>query len=148
MDFDRVACFVVGYLEAEEGVNGLEGFRVGGGDLDFSAVERVAVEVADLAAEFGHDGRAGRCGVVNEHGDIEVAGREALDDVGEMHADFVADSGVFGVVGRDVNGAACFVEMKMMRCGFVRETHGVVAAGGDGVVVGGVRRWRWGLLGG
>jgi hypothetical protein len=47
---------------------------------------------------------------VNEHGDIEVAGREALDDVGEMHADFVADSGVFGVVGRDVNGAACFVD--------------------------------------
>jgi hypothetical protein len=38
--------------------------------------------------------------------------------------------------------------MKMMRCGFVRETHGVVAAGGDRVVVGGVRRWRWGLLGG
>ena len=147
-DFGRVTGLVVGDLEAEEGMDGLEGLGIGGGDLDFSAACRVGVEVANLAAQFGHHSSAGRCGVVDEHGDVEVAGGEALDNVGEVHANFVAGGSVFGVVGGDVDGAAGFVEAEMVGGGFVGEAHGVVATGGDGVVVGGGRRWRGGLLGG
>jgi len=54
---------VVGDLETEErvdGVDGLEGFGIGGSDLDFGAARCVGVDVADLAAELGDHGRAGR----------------------------------------------------------------------------------------
>ena len=137
-DFGRVTGLVVGDLEAEERVDGLDGFGIGGSDLDFGAARGVGVEIADLVAEFGHHERAGRCSVVDEHGDVEVSGREAPGDVGDMHANFVAGSGVFGVVGGDVDGAAGFVEAEMVGGGLVGEAHGVVAPGGDGVVVGGV----------
>ena len=147
-DFGRVAGLVVGDLETEEGVDGLEGFGIGGGDLDFGTARGVGVEVADLAAELGHHGRAGRCGVVDEHGGVEGTGGEALGDVGEVHTNFVTSDGVFGVVGGDVDGAAGFVEAEMVGGGLVGETHGVVATGGDGIVVGRVLCWRRRLLGG
>lgn len=123
-------------LEAEKGVDGVEGFRVGGGDLDFSPGGGVKVSVADFAAQPGHDRSAGRDGVMDEHRDIEIACCEALDDVGEVHADQVARRGVLGIVGGDVDEAAGFEEVEMMSGGFVGKAHGVVAAGGHCVVVG------------
>ena len=139
---------MVGDLEAQKGVDGLLGFGVGGGDLDFGAARSVAVEVMDLAAEFGHHECAGRCGVVNEHRYVEVACRKTIGDVRKVHADLVAGGGIFGIVSGNVDGAAGFVEAEMMGGGFVEETHGLVATGGNDVVVGGVSNWRWRLLGG
>lgn len=135
-------------LEAEKAVDGLQGFGVGGGDLDFGAARSVAVEVMDMATEFGHHECAGRRGVVDEHRNVEVACRETLGDVRKVHANLVAGGGVFGIVSGNVDGAAGVVEAEMMGGGFVGETHGVVAAGGYAVVVGGVLNWRWRLLGG
>jgi hypothetical protein len=146
LNFGRVARLVVGDLETQKSVDGSQGFGAGGGDLDFGAARGVAVEITDLASEFGHHGCAGRCGVVDEHGYVEVACREALDDVGEVHANLVAGGGVFGIVGGDIDGTAGFVEAEMVSGGFMGEAHGVVAAGGDGIVMGGV--WRRRLLGG
>ena len=125
-------------MEAQEGVNGFEGFGVGGGDLDLGAAIGFEVAIADFAAEFGHDGGAGRVGGVDEHGDVEIAGGEELDDVREVHADLVAGGGVFGVVGGDVDYAAGLGEVEVVSGGFVGKAHGVVAAGGDGIVMGGV----------
>jgi len=85
---------------------------------------------------------------VDEHGDVEVAGGEELGDVGEMHANFVACGGVFGVVGGDVDGAAGFVEEKVVGGGLVGEAHSVVAPGHDGVVAGRVFCRGGRLLGG
>jgi hypothetical protein len=150
MNFGCVARLVVGDLKAEKCVDGLDGFRVGGGDLDFGATGSVAVKVTDMAAEFGHRGCARRCCVVDEHGDVEVACRETVGEVRKVHADLFAGGGVFGIVSGNVDGAAEFVEAEMVSGGFVGETHGVVATGGHGIVVGGVPRWRWRwrLLGG
>ena len=147
-DFRGVTSFVVGDLEAKEGMDGLEGFGIGGSNLDFGATRGVGVEVANLVSEFGHHRRAGRRGVVDEVGDVEVAGGETFRDVGEVQADVVPGGGVFGIVGGDVDGAAGFVQTEMVRGGFVGETHGVVSAGSDSVVVRGVRGGRGRLLGG
>lgn len=147
-DFRCIASLVVGDLEAEKGVDGLEGFGIGGSDLDFGAARSIGVEIANLVAELGHPRRAGRRGVVDEHGDVEIAGGETLGDVGEVHANFVTSGGVLGVVGGDFDGAAGFVQAEMVRGGFVGETHGVVSARSDGVVVGGVFCRRGRLLGG
>ena len=121
-------------------MNSLEGFGIGSGDLDFGAARSVGVEVGDLVAELGHHGRAGRCGVVDEHRDVEIAGGKALGNVGEMHANFVTGHGVLGIFGGDVDHTTGIVKAEMVRSGFVGKAHGVVAAGGDGVVVGGERR--------
>jgi len=75
---------------------------------------------------------------VDKHGDVEVAGGEELGNVGEVHANFVAGGGVFGVVGGDVDGAAGFVEQKVVGGRLVGEAHSAVAPGHDGVVAGGV----------
>ena len=106
MDFGGVVGLVVGDLEAEEGVNGLEGFGTGGGDLNLGAAIGFRVSIADFVAEFGHDRNARRVGVVDEHGDVEVAGGEKLDDVREVHTDLVAGGGAFRVVGGDIDDAA------------------------------------------
>jgi hypothetical protein len=137
-DCSGVTALMVRNLEAEEGVDGLERFGIGGGDLDLGAARCVGVLVADLVAESSHRRCARRRGVVNEHGNVEIAGGEALDDVGKVHANFVAGGGIFGVVCGDVDGTAGFVEAEVVGGCLVGETHGVVTPGGDGVVVGGV----------
>ena len=85
---------------------------------------------------------------MDKHGDVEGAVREAFDDVGEMHADLVAGDRVLGVDGGDVDDATTFGEAEMVRSGFVGEAHGMVATGGDAVVVGGALGRRGRLLGG
>jgi len=59
-DFGGVTGLVVGDLEAEERVDCLEGFGIGGSDLDSGAARCVGVDVADLVAELGHHGCTGR----------------------------------------------------------------------------------------
>ena len=81
MDLGGILGLVVGDLEAKEGVNDLDGFGVGGRDLDFGAAIGFHVAIADFVAEFGHYGSTRRVGVVDEHGHIEIAGGEAFDDV-------------------------------------------------------------------
>src|SRR5260370_37723281 len=89
----------------------------------------------NLAAEFGHHGCAGRCGVVNEHRYVEVACRETLGDVRKVHANLVAGGGIFGIVSGNVDGAAGFVEAEMMSGCFAGETHGVGSTVGNVLVV-------------
>ena len=147
-DCSGITSLMVRNLETEEGVDGLERFRIGGGDLDFGTVGSIGVEIANLVAELGHHWRARWRSAVDEHGDVEIASGEALDDVGEMHANFVAGHGVFRIVGGDVDGAPGFVEAEMMRGCFVGEAHGVVATGCDCFVVGRVLCRCGRLLGG
>jgi len=148
LDFSSVAGLVVGDLEAQEGVNGLQGFRVGAGNLDLRAAGRVVIEVPDLVAKFGHHRSAGRHGVVDEHRDVEVPGGEALDDVCEVHADLIPGGSIFAIVGGDVNEPAGFRKPEMVGRGLMGEAHGVVAAGGDAIMTGRVGRRGRGLLGG
>jgi hypothetical protein len=148
VDFGGVVGLVIGNLEAKEGVNGLGGLDVGGRDLNFGAVIGFHVAIANFMTEFSHDGNAGGIGVMNEHGDVEVARGEALDDVREVHADLFARGGVLGVVCGDFDNSAGFGQAEVMRGGFVGKTHGMVTACGDSIVVGGVWRCRWLLLGG
>lgn len=136
MDLGGIVGLVVGNLEAKEGVNDLDGFGVGGRDLDFGAAIGFHVAIADFVAEFGHDRSARRIGVVDEHGHIEIAGGEAFGDVREVHADLFARGGVLGVVGGDVDDAAGFGEAEAVSGCFMRKTHGMVTAGGHDVVVG------------
>ena len=65
---------------------------------------------------------------MDEAGNIEITLGEKFSDVRQVHAHVVAAGAVLGIVSEHVNRAAVFVKAKVMRSGFVREAHGVVAA--------------------
>jgi hypothetical protein len=89
---------------------------------------------------------------VDEPRDIEIALGEEFSDVRQVHADLAAARGVLGIIREHFNRPAVFVKAKVVRGGFVREAHGVVAACNYALVVMGlvVPRagilWRWSLL--
>ncbi len=101
-----------------------------------------------MLAEFGHDRSPGRHGVVDEHRDVEVPAGEALDDVRQVPVDLIPGGSVFAIVGGDLNDPTGFRQPEMVGGGLMGEAHGVLTAGGDAIVVGWVRRWGSGLLGG
>jgi len=123
-----VAGFVLLDLELQEFVDGGKGIGIGGGDDDAAAVGSVDEGIFDGGAEALHFGNAGRNGIVNEHGDIEIAVCEGLRDVGEVHADVVAVRGVGCVVGFDLNYAAIRFQEEMVRGGGLRKAHAFFAA--------------------
>ena len=81
LDYSGVAGLVIRDLKAEEGVDGLKGFRIGGGNLDFRATGSLKVAIADLVAELCHGSGAGRRRVVDKHRNVEVARSKAIDDM-------------------------------------------------------------------
>ena len=127
---------VVEDLEEKEGVDGVGGGGVGSGDADGGAAGGFGEGVADLVFEAAHSGGAGRVGVVDEHGGLEVAVGEHFGDMGEVRADLVDGSFVGRVVGGDSDFAAVGEKKEMMRGFLVREAHDVVAAGLHSLIVG------------
>jgi len=127
---------VVEDLEEKEGVDGVGGGGVGSGDADRGAAGGFCEGVADLVFEAAHCGGAGRVGVVDEHGCLEVAVGEHFGDMGEVRADLVDGSFVGRVVGGDSDFAAVREKKEMMRGFLVREAHDVVAAGLHSLIVG------------
>jgi len=131
-----IVCLVFFDLESEELVDGGKRLRVRSDHDDACAVGDFREGVGNPVLEPLHFGDAGGRGVVDEHGNVEVALGEGVGDVGEMHADGVAGGGVFGVVGFNLDDAAVGLKEEVVGGSGLRETHALFASGvHSGVVV-------------
>lgn len=124
----RVAGLVVSDLKAEELLNRLERLGIVSGDPDPSAPIRRLKLVVHRAAQPPQRGHPGRHPVVNQHGGVEVAGREHPGDVRQMNANQVAAGRVVRVVGLNFDRSAIWVQPEMVSSLLVGETHHLVAA--------------------
>jgi len=105
-DFFRIAGLMVADLEPQELVHGIERLRVLSYNAYASAAFGVLERIFDLALQPLHRRHARRNLVMDQHGRIEIPGREHLRDVAQMLADRVAISEVLRIVGRDLDRAA------------------------------------------
>lgn len=116
-------------LKDEKVVDCLECAGVGSDDADATAPGNWLKGISNNAAPGLHDGDAGRHGVINEHGELEVAFSEHPGDVGKMSLDGVAGGGVIGAVGDNFNGAAIEEKAEVVGRFLMKESHGLIAAG-------------------
>ena len=134
-------------LEAEELVDRADGGGIETMDHYTAAIGSVHGGVGNFTGEALHVGNSWRNGVVDEHGNVEIAGREGVRDVREMPADAVDRVAVFGIVGSDLNDAAVSFEQEVMRGSRLGEGHAFFAAlVHSGMIVRrkrGVGRWLW-----
>ena len=115
--------------------------------IDTAAIGSLHGGVGNFTGEALHVGNSWRNGVVDEQGNVEIAGREGVRDMREMFADVVDRVAVFGIVGSDLNDAAVRFEEEAMHGSRLGESHAFFAALVHfGVIVHckrGVVRWLW-----
>jgi len=86
LDSFRIARSVIVDLETEELVDCLKRILVWGRDANSTTCRRRLKCVGYCASLRFHHGNPRRQSVMNEHGHLEVALREHLSDVGQMHS--------------------------------------------------------------
>src|SRR4051794_20831127 len=118
---------VVLNLEGEEFVNGFDRLRVHGSDADLAAFLRLFVGVCDRVVLRFHDRHAGRHAVVDEHGNVEIAGGEESGNVRQMGPNLIAGGVVMLALDFHADGPAVRQQDEMMRGGLMGETHAMIA---------------------
>ena len=128
LDGGGIAGAVVLNLESQEVVHSAERFRIGRSNANLAASIRRPESIDDDGLLCLHHRDAGRDLVVDEHGDVEVAGGEHGGDMGEVSANLVAGGTVAVCLDVDLDDAAVGKQSEMVGGGVVGEAHGVVTA--------------------
>jgi len=115
-------------LECQKLMNGRQCFGIRGGNEDAAACRNFLESISDFVLEALHLSNARRRGVMDEHGDVEIAFGKSVNDVREVGANGIAGRGVVGIVGFHLNGAPIGPEEEVMRGGGLREAHAFFAA--------------------
>src|SRR5690348_8587437 len=85
----RGAGAMVDNPKKQEGVHRVGRGSVACEDANAYTLRHFRIYVASFALAFGHGGRAGRLGIVNEHGRLEIAVGEDLRNVGQEYANLL-----------------------------------------------------------
>ena len=99
-----------------------------GGDYDSAAVGSLLERLMNTASQLLHFRGAGRNGVVNKHGCVEIAVLKRWRDASQVHAYTVAAGSVGGIVGQYLDLSAYGVEQEVVRGSRLRKAHAFIAA--------------------
>jgi len=109
-DIQRVAGLVLLNLEAQESMDGFNGFFVRRGNNNASPIRSFLERILNIFPQPFHFRYSGRNGIVNKHRNVEIAALKCFCDVSQVHPDFVSIGSIGGVFSLDLNHSTLRVQ--------------------------------------